>query len=164
MSKKLPATKKTSAIKPADSGDLVPASLVHELRDLIRTTRSGVAQSVNSALVLLYWRVGTSIRTEVLKNERADYGKQICVTLSHKFEAEFGTGFSRSNLTRMLIFAELFPESNIVSTLSRQLSWSHFVELIRQKDPLHRPVVRSPQAAETGRRATDKLKHVAKRT
>ncbi len=135
--KNLPAKAK-SALQPVDSTELVPTSLVDELRELIHATRSRVAQSVNSALVGMYWQIGTRIRTEVLNNERADYGKQICVTLSHKFETEFGEGFSRSNLTRMLIFAELFPEGEIVATLSRQLSWSHFVELIRQKDPLKR--------------------------
>ncbi len=41
---------------------------VDELRELIRTPRSGIAQSVNSALVVMYWQIGTRIRTEVLKN------------------------------------------------------------------------------------------------
>ena len=138
MSKKLPATKKASTIKPAVSGDLVSDSLVRELRDLIRTTRSGVAQSVNSALVLLYWEVGTRIRTEVLKNERADYGKQIVATLSRQLSDEFGSGFSHPNLIKMVAFAEVFPDRQISLTLSTKLSWSHFVELIRQKDPLKR--------------------------
>ncbi len=120
------------------SGGLVPAELMDELRGLIVQTRSGVAQSVNSALVLLYWQIGTRIRTEVLKNQRADYGKQICLTLSNQLVAEFGSGFSRSNLTKMMMFAELFPDQGIVATLSQQLSWSHFAELIRQKDPLQR--------------------------
>lgn len=138
MSKKLPAQRR-SAASTTEATDPIPTALVDELRELIHTARSVVAQRVNSALVLLYWQVGTRIRSEVLKNERADYGKQICVTLSHKFEAEFGRGFSRSNLTRMLIFAELFPDLEIIQTLSSaQLSWSHFVELIRQKDALKR--------------------------
>jgi len=38
----------------------------------------------------------------------------------------------------MLRFAESFPEANIVSTLSRQLAWSHFLELIYLKEPLKR--------------------------
>lgn len=38
----------------------------------------------------------------------------------------------------MLRFAEAFPEAEIVSTLSRQLAWSHFLELIYLKDPLQR--------------------------
>ena len=38
----------------------------------------------------------------------------------------------------MIKFAELFPDGEIVSTLSRQLSWSHFIELLQLKDPLQR--------------------------
>jgi predicted nuclease of restriction endonuclease-like (RecB) superfamily len=38
----------------------------------------------------------------------------------------------------MLRFAEAYPEVEIVSTLSRQLAWSHFLELIYLKDPLQR--------------------------
>ncbi len=38
----------------------------------------------------------------------------------------------------MVRFAEIFPEGKIVSTLSRQLSWSHFVEIIPLKDDLQR--------------------------
>lgn len=121
-----------------NSTDLVSSGLIDELRGLIQQTRAGVAQAVNSALVNLYWQIGTRIRTEVLKNKRADYGKQICSTLSNKLVAEFGNGFSRPNLTKMMLFSGLFPDSQIVSTLSRQLSWSHFAELIRIKDQLQR--------------------------
>ena len=89
-------------------------------------------------MVNLYWQVGTRIRTEILKNQRADYGKQICSTLSIKLTAEFGKGFSHPNLAKMLVFAELFPDHQILLTLSRNLSWSHFVELLRLRDELKR--------------------------
>ena len=46
--------------------------------------------------------------------------------------------FPRPNLFKMLKLAEVFPDSPIVLTLSRQLSWSHFVEIVRLKDPLKR--------------------------
>jgi hypothetical protein len=38
-------------------------------------------------------------------------------------------GYSRPNLFRLVRFAEFFLDGEIVSTLSRQLSWSHFVEI-----------------------------------
>ena len=115
-----------------------PAKLLNELRDLIQSTRSGVAQAVNSALVLLYWQVGNRIRTETLKSERAAYGEQIVVTLSRQLAAEFGNGYSRPNLFRMIRFAELFADREIVSTLSRQLSWSHFLAILPFKEVLRR--------------------------
>jgi predicted nuclease of restriction endonuclease-like (RecB) superfamily len=89
-------------------------------------------------LVLLYWQDGNRIRRETLKFERAVYGEQIISTLSRQLAAEFGNGYSRPNLFRMIRFAELFPDREIISTLSRRLSWSHFVEILQLKDPLQR--------------------------
>jgi len=129
---------KDTEIAKIDSRKLVPDALVSELRDLIHQTRSNVARTVNSALVQLYWEIGTRIRSEVLKNERAEYGKQICSTLSHQLVAEFGRGFGKRSLFRMVQFSEYFPEFQIVSALSAQLSWSHFVEILTQKDQLKR--------------------------
>lgn len=86
---------------------------------------SGLAATVNSALSLLYWRIGQRIRTEVLKGERAGYGEQIVSTLARQLEAEHGRGFSSKNLRHMLRFAEVFEAGEIVYALSRQLSWTH---------------------------------------
>jgi predicted nuclease of restriction endonuclease-like (RecB) superfamily len=116
----------------------VPVPLLRDLRALIVEARKDVARQVNSALVLLYWRVGKRIYQDILKEKRAEYGEEILSTLSRKLVAEFGNGFSLPNLFRMVRFAEVFPEENIVSTLSRQLGWSHFVEIISLKDELQR--------------------------
>lgn len=116
----------------------LPEQLLDDVRSLIRNTREGVAQAVNAALVLLYWRVGQRIRMEVLKETRATYGEEIVSTLSNQLRAEFGGGFSRPNLFRMVRFAEVFPDQQIVSTVSRQLGWSHFVEITALTDSLQR--------------------------
>ncbi len=115
-----------------------PDQLLDELRKLILRAREGVTQAVNSALVLLYWEVGERIRTEILKQKRAQYGEQIIPMLAVQLVTEFGNGFSRPNLFRMIRFAEVFPDRPIVSTLSRQLGWSHFIEIIPLKDDLQR--------------------------
>jgi hypothetical protein len=47
-------------------------------------------------------------------------------------------GYSRPNLFRMIKFAKSFPDREIVSTLSRQLSWSHFVLICAIEDTLKR--------------------------
>ena len=74
----------------------------------------------------------------MLQNERAHYGREILSTLSKKLLEEYGPGFSVANLSRMMQFAERFPEGEIVATLSQQLSWSHFVEIIPLEDQLKR--------------------------
>ncbi len=112
--------------------------LLSDLRTLIETARDQVARTVNSTLVGLYWHVGKRIREDVLGNDRADYGKQIVQTLSGKLTAEYGRGFDRSSLSRMMRFAEVFPDERIVAALSQQLSWSHFVEILPLQDRLKR--------------------------
>ena len=100
-----------------------PTKLLRDLRDLIQSTRTGLAQAVNSALVPLYWQVGQRIRSDVLKSRRATYGDEICSTLSNELAVEFGSGYPRPNLTQMIRFAEVFPAREVVVTLSRCL-WS----------------------------------------
>jgi len=85
--------------------------LLNDLRALIGDSRQRIAQAVNSALVLLYWQVGQRIRTDILKEKRADYGKEIVHALSGQLAIEFGNGFGRTNLFHMVRFAELFQTS-----------------------------------------------------
>jgi len=115
-----------------------PEKLLADLRSLIQETRSGVARAVNSALVLLYWQVGSRIRTDVLRSKRAGYGEKILPTLSAKLAPEYGQGFGERNLARMVRLAEVFPDREIVAALSAELGWSHFVEIIPLGDGLKR--------------------------
>lgn len=112
--------------------------LLGDLRRLIDDARQRVAQTVNAELTILYWRVGKRVNDDVLKNERADYGEQIVSTLSGQLTADYGKGFTRANLFRMMQFAELFPDAEIVASLTRQLSWTHFIQLLPLKDELKR--------------------------
>jgi len=116
----------------------ISGDLISDIRSIIKTARHNVAVTVNAGLTLLYWQIGNRIRQDILKEKRADYGEKIISTLSIQLVKEFGNGFSRPNLFRMVRFAEVFPDGKIVSTLSRQLSWSHFVEIIPFKDDLQR--------------------------
>jgi hypothetical protein len=62
--------------------------------------------------------------------QRGAYGERIVATLSRQLMAEYGRGYAEKNIWRMVQFAEAFPEQEIVATLWRQLSWSHFQELL----------------------------------
>jgi predicted nuclease of restriction endonuclease-like (RecB) superfamily len=57
---------------------------------------------------------------------------------SAQLEAEFGRGFGEKNLRRMIRFAEVFPGREIVASLMRQLTWTHFIELMPLDQPLQR--------------------------
>ena len=117
-------------VNPGESRDLL-----NEIRSLIEEARRQTAAAVNVGLTALYWRIGNRILRVVLGNERATYGEQIVATLSRQLVADFGRGFEKKNLHRMMQFAETFPDEAIVATLWRQLSWSHFRELL----PLAKP-------------------------
>jgi predicted nuclease of restriction endonuclease-like (RecB) superfamily len=112
--------------------------LLADIRLMIEETRSAVASTVNAGLTLLYWRIGKRINDDVLHGVRADYGKAVVATLGKQLETEFGRGFSLKSLRHMIRFAEVYPDVEIVSSLLRQLSWSHFLTLIYLKDPLQR--------------------------
>lgn len=99
--------------------------LVTDIRILINEAQAGLAATVNSALTMLYWRIGRRIHTEILQGERAGYGEQIVAMLARQLEVDHGRGLSTKNLRHMLRFAEIFEAEEIVYALSRQLSWTH---------------------------------------
>lgn len=105
---------------------------------LIAESKSFVAQTVNSTLTLLYWKIGKRINEEVLKNKRADYGKAVVATLGRQLAEQYGNSFSEKNIRRMMQFQEVFPDEQIVVSAIRQLSWTHFIALIPLKDSLQR--------------------------
>lgn len=108
----------------------VALPLLTDLQEMIRSARERVASAVDAELTMLYWRTGDRLHKEILQEKRAEYGKQIIDTIAVILTAEFGNGFGRRNLFRMIQFAEQFPEELIVSTLSAQLSWSHILEIL----------------------------------
>lgn len=107
--------------------------LFNELSQLIEQSKQQVAFQANSAVTILFWQIGNRINQDILQNKRAEYGKQIVPTVSAQLENKYGRNFTEKNVRRMLRFAEQFSDFQIVLTLSRQLSWSHFVELLPLK-------------------------------
>ena len=99
-----------------------------EIRDLINNSRNRVYSTVNTEMLNLYWNIGKIIMEIQQGNERASYGDSVLNKLSQKLTAEFGKGFSKRNLERMRKFYICFP---IATTVSTQLSWSHYLELIK---------------------------------
>ena len=75
----------------------------------------------------LYWNIGKIIIDIQKGDKRASYGNAILDKLSKKLTNEFGKGFSKKKLERMRKFYISFP---IATTVSSQLSWSHYLELI----------------------------------
>ncbi|HMR49571.1 MAG TPA: DUF1016 N-terminal domain-containing protein [Arachnia sp.] len=118
------------ARSPTPSG-----SLFERIAALVEQTRTSVATYANSALTMMYWQIGHLIDADVLQHERAAYAQEIVGTLSPQLTRTFGRGFDRNILTRMVRFAQQFPDQEIVATLSQQLSWSHIATLLPVRGP-----------------------------
>lgn len=143
--------RKVSTPSPA-----APKALLGDIRALIEAARQRTASAVNAELTLLFWRIGQRIHTEVLAGQRAEYGEEIMPSLAEQLVRDYGRSFADKNLRRMVQFAATYPEEPIVVTLSRQLSWSHFVALLPLKDPLQRDYY--AQMASTERWSVRKLR------
>jgi len=110
--------------------------LFSEIKQLIEEARQTVAVVVNAATTVLYWNIGKRINNKILDNKRAEYGKEVVKKLSNELTQEYGKGWSEQQLRHCLRIAETFPDEKIVSTLCRQLSWSHLKTIMYLKDEL----------------------------
>ena len=136
---------------------VVTQSLIQDLRQIIDQARGQVAATANYALTMMYWHIGERINRDILGNQRAEYGKQIVAQVAQQLQREYGKkGFDKSSITRMMKFAKLFPDFQIVAQLARQLYWSHFVEVLPLKDDLQREFYLT--LAASGRWGRDRLR------
>ena len=87
--------------------------------------------SSNHYTLLTYYNVGKELIEAQVGKERAKYGNQLIKEYSIKLTNEFGKGYDVSNLKRMRMLYLNFPK---VATLSRQLSWSHFITFLPIKN------------------------------
>ena len=127
-----------SAASPMGVAGLEVSALVRDLGAMIDAARKQVAIAANATLTTLYWQIGHRVHAEVLEKRRAEYGARIVSAVGRQLQADYGRGFGEKSLHHMLRFAQAFPDPEIVSALRRQLSWSHFRQLIYIQDELKR--------------------------
>jgi predicted nuclease of restriction endonuclease-like (RecB) superfamily len=130
--------KDDTCMSPAPDDIVLSPALLSDLRALIESARIRVAVGVNAEMVILYWDIGKRIRTEILFDERAEYGRRVVTELSDRLSRQYGRGFTRTNLFNMIRFTEVFPDRSIVHSMSGQLSWTHFRNIIYIEDQLAR--------------------------
>ena len=124
-------------------------SLIKDLRQIVEQARCRVASTANAELTMMYWHIGERINREVLGNQRAEYGKQIVASVARQLQEDFGTkGFEERTIRRMMQFAQMFPDFQIVSPLVSKLSWSHFLMVMPLKDELQREFYLTMAASE----------------
>lgn len=75
-------------------------------------------------MVMLYWTIGKYLVCNVLDNNKAEYGQKVVEELAFKLTLNYGKGFEKTSLFRMIKFYRELPDNQIVATLSQQLTWS----------------------------------------
>ncbi len=123
------------------SNDIIPSPagtehLHQNIRELLLIAKAQVRQTVNTAMVQTYWQVGRLIvEGEQGGEKRAAYGKQVLPELAKRLTEEFGSGFSAPSLWNYRQFYLQFP---ILSSLRRELTWTHYKALLRIETPTAR--------------------------
>ena len=97
-----------------------------DIQGILESARSNAYRAVNFAMVEAYWRIGE--RAEQGGADRAEYGSQLINELSKRMQADFGKGFTPTNLKNMRQFYLTFPKSY---ALRSELSWTHYRMLMR---------------------------------
>lgn len=138
-------------------------SIVYKrIQSMLEEARSNVVRSINTEMVRVYWLIGREIFEEIQRGEeRARYGEELVTQLSAKLRANFGKGYTPTNLKYMRQFYQRFPQlleneigravrdqsvgpdvetqighalrdqSHLPGRLSPNLSWTHYRILIK---------------------------------
>lgn len=114
--------------------ELSYSELIASIGQTLEEGRSTALRAVNTSLVATNWRIGQHIvEFEQHGKERATYGDNLLNRLSQDLTLAYGKGFSRSNVAQIRQFYLRFPK---IQTLSGQLSWSHYTEILKAEDEL----------------------------
>ena len=112
--------------------------LFGEVCSIIEGSRYRLATAVNAEICLLHWNVGSSIKTEILNNQRAAYGKEVMKNLAVLLTEKYGRGWGYEKLKHCVRSAYLFSEEEIRYAVRTQLTWTHLRSLMSIDDELKR--------------------------
>lgn len=99
-----------------------------DIKKLICQSKNRIYKTVNIEMINLYWTIGKMIVEKQKGKERAKYGDYFIENISQKLTDEFGKGFSARNIKRMRKLYLCYPKR---TTLLSQLTWSHYLQLIK---------------------------------
>jgi len=111
------------------------SDIILEISEIFEQGRDGAAESSNKHVLYANWKIGAQIRLrEQNGNQRADYGTRLLARLAQDLNEKYGRGFSKSNLSNMRKFNELYQ----LREISNELTWSHYRTLITVEDTRQR--------------------------
>jgi hypothetical protein len=132
----------------------VDTVLWSDVRGLILEARRTVARGVNAALVWTNFEIGRRIvEYEQSGKKRAEYAESTLRQLATKLIAEFGKGYSKSNLEYMRKFYLMYKKTQ---TLSGQSELPKLQTPFEESDQTDSQIVQTPsaQSAHGARDAT----------
>ena len=126
--------------------------ILKDMCGIIESSQKAAYQAINTTLVQRNWLLGYRIASEEMQGEeRAKYGAEIIKKLSKELSAEYGKGFTKSNLYNFYSFYKTYPE--IFQTASGKsqglLSWSHYAVLLQVNDEKARAWYEKEAAEQT---------------
>lgn len=110
------------------ANEIMDMTFYNQIKEILSNARSKVYSAANFAMVEAYWEIGKSIVEKQGGNATAEYGTSLLKELSKQMTADFGKGFTVTNLSYMRQFYLAFPNRH---TLCDKLSWSHYRLLMR---------------------------------
>lgn len=120
--------------------------LIENIGNTYQSAKSKIISAVNTEMLFAYWQIGKDIiEFEQGGKVKAEYGKQLLLSLAKDLTDKHGRGFSRSNLQYMRLLYQYYP---ICQTLSGKLTWSHYVELLTVDDAIAREFYEKQAIAE----------------
>lgn len=128
-------------------------NILKDMCGIIESSQKSAYQAVNTLLVQRNWLLGYRIASEELQgNERAEYGAEIIKKLAKELSAEYGKGFTKTNLYNFYLFYKSFPDifhSVSGKSVTTPLSWTHYRILLQVKDEKARAWYEKEAAEQT---------------
>jgi predicted nuclease of restriction endonuclease-like (RecB) superfamily len=95
-----------------------------DIIQLIKQSRNNAIKAVNAELINLYWNIGEHISKKI---EQSEWGDSVVSELANFIQTQEPEikGFSNKNIWRMKQFYETYRDFPKLSTLLREISWSH---------------------------------------
>ena len=112
-------------------------NILKDMCGIIESTRNAAYKAVNTALLQRNWLIGYRIAEEELQGEnRAEYGAKIIKKLAKELTAEYGKGFTKTNLYHCYSFYKSYPEifHSPSGKFNSFLSWTHYRTLLQVND------------------------------
>jgi len=89
---------------------LADNSLIHDIKTIIAQSREQAVRAVNHERTVMYWHIGQRIFEEEQRGkERADYGAYLVQMIAERLQPEFGSGFSKRQISYCRQLYRTFP-------------------------------------------------------